>query len=199
MHCRCSGRSSATRGSSPYCGQSTRETTSSVAVQKACCGASYARTRQDEKGRGTRCCSCTTPTGKLRTRCRTSSTTTREPAGNSRPWGSCWLTSTPSRRSSPMGGAPRRSLSVVVQTDSQDGHAQGIEGLGVRVPQPSRQSRYVPEQVPGLDDLEGKLHPRRISGTRRTSRSIYSSESAPNSSTRRCSTDITPSREPALN
>src|SRR5215217_2612547 len=164
MHCRCSGRSYATRGSSPYCGQSTRETTSSVAVPRVCCGASYARTRHDEKGRGTRCCSCTTPTAKLRTRCRTSSTTTRDPAGNSRPWESCWSTSTPSRRSSPTGGAPRRSLSVV-QGDSQDGHARGVEGLGVHVPQPSRQSRYVPEQVLGLDGLEGKLHPGRISGT----------------------------------
>src|SRR5215210_3379031 len=66
----------------------------------------YARTRQGEKGRGTRCCSCTTPTGKLRTHCHTSSTTTRDPAGNSRPWASCWLTSTPRRRSSPTGGAP---------------------------------------------------------------------------------------------
>src|SRR5215207_1483439 len=92
--CRSFGRSSATRASSPYCGQSTRETTCSVAVPRACCGTSYARTRQGEKGRETRCCFCTTPTGKLRTHCRRSSTTWRDPAGNSRTWASYWLTST---------------------------------------------------------------------------------------------------------
>src|SRR5215208_5532906 len=93
MRCRCSGKPSAPRASSPCFGQSTRETTLSVAVPRTCCGASYAQTRQGEKGRGTRCYFCTTPTDKLRTHCRRSSTTTRDPAGNSRTWASCWLTS----------------------------------------------------------------------------------------------------------
>ena len=44
---------------------------------------------------------------------------------------------------------------VVEHRDVQEGEARGVESLGVHAPRLSRQGRYVPEQVPGSDDLQG--------------------------------------------